>query len=71
MFEGIILNILKGSEGMSYTDIAAGIKEEMDMNSIEFTGSVEWYTVCVKQHLESTGFIESLMQNGRKIHRLR
>lgn len=38
---------------------------------VEFSGLVSWYSVCVKNHLEATGIMETYMEKGKKMHRLK
>lgn len=71
LFHSSIIKVLKGSDGMTYTDIAEGVRTNIEQQKVEFNGSVEWYTVCVKQHLESEGVIETYTKGRRKLHRLR
>ena len=71
LFEKAILNTLKIKESLTYTDIASSVQEEFSKKKIDFEGSVEWYSVCVKQHLESQGVIETFIENDKKMHRLK
>lgn len=66
-----ILHVMKNKEPMLFYDIADAVEEYIRAKKIPFTGSVPWYTVSVKHHLESGGVIESYMEKGRKMHRLK
>jgi len=71
LFSAAIIQTLEQHQPMILTDIAEGVRQYIADNSFQFDGSVEWYTVSVKQHLESEGVIETTMEKGRKMHRLK
>jgi hypothetical protein len=71
IFERAMMAVLKENQPMTYTDIARGVKHEFKKNKVEFAGSVSWYSVCVKNHLEATGIMETYMEKGKKMHCLK
>lgn len=66
-----IIEVLQKSQPMSFTDMAREVRNYVTTNNPEFTGSVEWFTVSVKQHMEAEGLIETTVIKGRKMHRLK
>ena len=71
LFENAILETLKSNPGITYTDIAKGVHHYFSDSGINFKGSVEWYAVTVKMHLDATGIIESYLEKGKKLHRIK
>jgi hypothetical protein len=71
IFERAMIAVLKENQPITYTDIARGVKGEFKKNKVEFAGSVSWYSVCVKNHLEATGIMETYMEKGKKMHGLK
>jgi hypothetical protein len=66
-----IVKVLQQHRPMSFADMAREVRHYVTTNSPDFTGSIEWFTVSVKQHLEAEGIIETVLEKGRKMHRLR
>lgn len=66
-----IVKVLQQHQPMSFADMAREVRHFVQTNAPEFTGSVEWFTVSVKQHMEAEGLIETVLEKGRKMHRLR
>ncbi len=66
-----IIEVLKKHQPMSFTDLAREVRKQVTTNNPEFTGSVEWFTVSVKQHMEAEGLLETTVIKGRKMHRLK
>lgn len=71
MLKDAIIEVLQKSQPMSFTDLAREVRKHVTTNNPEFTGSVEWFTVSVKQHMEAEGLIETTVIKGRKMHRLK
>lgn len=66
-----IIHALEAHQPMTFADMARAVKEYVTTNAPGFDGSVEWFTVSVKQHMESEGVIETVIEKGRKMHRLK
>ena len=66
-----IVKVLQQHQPMSFADMAREVRHYVQSNTPEFTGSVEWFTVSVKQHMEAEGLIETVVEKGRKMHRLK
>ncbi|RYD56640.1 MAG: hypothetical protein EOP56_11355 [Sphingobacteriales bacterium] len=65
-----IMDAMQGKNGMTYTDIENGVKDYIRKNGIDFEGSVGWFTISVKHHLESEGIIRAYTEKGKKLHEL-
>lgn len=66
-----IIKVLQQHQPMSFADMARQVRNYVQTNTPEFTGSIEWFTVSVKQHMEAEGMIETVLEKGRKMHRLK
>jgi len=71
LFSKAIYHTLKKNSDISYTDIVNGIKKCFKEKKTVFKGSVEWYAVTVKKDMEATGIIETSVEKGKKLHRLK
>ena len=71
LFSKAIYHVLKGSKPLSFSEIEEGVYDCFKKQKTDFKGSVGWYTVTVKKDMESRNVIESYMEKGRKLHRLK
>ena len=69
--KAIYHTLKKEKQGMSYSDIVNGVKKCFKERKTTFKGSIEWYAVTVKHDMEATGVIESFIEKGKKLHRLK
>ena len=69
--KAIYQTLKKEKRGISYTDIVDGVKKYFKEQKTSFNGSIEWYAVTVKHDMEATGVIESFIEKGKKLHRLK
>jgi hypothetical protein len=69
LFAKAITHTLQGDKQLTYTQLVAGVKDFFQQQ-INFGGSVEWYSVTVKNALQSEGIIEVFTRKGRKLHQL-
>ncbi|HEY9177174.1 MAG TPA: hypothetical protein VIN07_05765 [Flavipsychrobacter sp.] len=65
-----IIKVLQQQQPLSFADMAREVRQYVSANSPGFEGSVEWFTVSIKQHMEAEGIIETVTEKGRKMHRL-
>jgi len=70
LFSKAIHHTLKKGKALTYTQLAAGVHEYFNANQVQFEGSVEWYTVSVKNDMEARGVIEAYTEKGKKLNRL-
>ena len=72
LFSRAIYHTLKKSkQGVTYTDIVSGVKQCFKEQRSTFTGSVEWYTVTIKNDMVAKAVIETFMEKGKKLHKLK
>ena len=69
--KAIYHTLKKEKQAISYTDIVSGVKKCFKEQETTFKGSLEWYAVTVKHDMEATGVIESFIEKGKKLHRLK
>ena len=70
LFSAAIKTSLKKSPGLSYTELVKAVEKNIHENKAMFTGSVGWYTVCVKNDLEARAVLETWIEKGKKRQRL-
>jgi hypothetical protein len=71
IIETAIKQVLAGDKLMPFATLTQGVRNHITRNKIDFPGSVDWYTISVKNHLESTGIVHTVVEKGRKMHRLK
>jgi hypothetical protein len=71
LFSKAIYHLLKAGKELTFTQITEGIAARFEEQKTSFHGSVEWYTVTVKNDMQSRGIIEAILIKGKKLHRLR
>ena len=71
LFSKAIFHALKKGGPLTYTEMANGVKACFKDQNTTFAGSVEWYTVSVKNDLHARGVIEVYTEKGKKLHRIK
>ena len=71
LIEKAILESFKKKEYLSFTDLMKEVKKYFSKNKASFNGSVDWFGITVKNHLEATGIIETFTDKGKKMNRLK
>lgn len=70
-FKKAILESLKGSKGMSFTDLAGAVVKKIKNQVPGFSKSISWYTISIRLDLESRGFVETFVEKGQRLNRLK
>ena len=71
-FSKAIYHTLKQNKnGITYTEIVNGVKKCFKENKTKFKGSVGWYAVTVKHDMVANNIIETWMEKGTRLHRLK
>jgi hypothetical protein len=71
-FSKAIYHVLKQSkEPITYTEIVRGVKKCFKENKTKFDGSVEWYAVTVKHDMVANNIIETWIEKGTRLHKLK
>ncbi len=66
-----IVASLKGSKGKTFTDLSDDVVKIMRKKMPTFKGSVPWYTISVRLDLETRGIVETFVEKGKKLSRLK
>ena len=66
-----IYHTLKKEGAITFTKIVEGVYDCFKQQKTKFEGSVEWYTVSVKNDMQARGVIEVFTEKGKKLHRIK
>lgn len=66
-----ILQSLKGSRGKSFTELTDDVVRIIRKKMPGFKGSIPWYTISIRLDLEARGIVETFVEKGRKLNRLK
>ena len=71
LFAKAIHHSLKQGRELTYSQLVEGIYDYFKKQNIHFDGSVEWYAVTVKNDMEARSVIESFIERGKKLNRIK
>ena len=66
-----ILQSLKGSKGKTFTELTDAVVKIIHKKMPSFKRSIPWYTISVRLDLETQGIVETFVEKGTKMNRLR
>ena len=66
-----ILQSLRGSKGKTFTELTDDVVKIMRKKKPDFKGSVPWYTISIRLDLETRGIVETFVEKGKKLSRLK
>lgn len=66
-----IIQSLKGSEGITFTQLTDEVVKIIRKKTPSFKGSIPWHTISIRLDLETRGIVETFTGNGRKLNRLK
>ena len=66
-----ILQSLKGSKGKTFTELADDVVKIIRKKIPGFKKSIPWYTISVRLDLETRGIVETFIEKGKKLNRLK
>jgi len=66
-----ILQSLKGSKGKIFTELTDDVVKIIRKKMPDFKGSIPWYTISVRLDLETRGIVETFVEKGKKLNRLK
>ena len=66
-----ILQSLKGSKGKTFTELTNDVVKIIRKKMPQFKGSIPWYTISIRLDLETRGVVETFVEKGRKLNRLK
>lgn len=71
LFSKAIYHTLKEKGPVSFTEMLNGVYECFKKQKINFEGTVEWFTVSVKNDMHARGVIDVYMEKGKKLHQIK
>ena len=66
-----IIKSLKGSKGKTFTALTDDVVKIICKQLPDFKKSIPWYTISVRLDLETRGIVETLVEKGVKLNRLK
>jgi hypothetical protein len=66
-----IIQSLKGSKGKTFTDLTDDVVKIIRRKMPGFKKSIPWYTISIRLDLETRGIVETFVEKGKKLNRLR
>jgi len=66
-----ILQSLKGSKGKTFTELADDVVKIIGKKLPGFKKSIPWYTISIRLDLETKGIVETFIEKGIKLNRLK
>jgi len=66
-----ILQSLKGSKGKTFTELSDDVVKIIRKKKPGFKGSVPWYTISTRLDMETRGIVETFVEKGKKLNRLK
>lgn len=70
-FKAAILQSLKGSKGKTFTELTDDVVKIIRKKMPAFKKSIPWYTISIRLDLETRGIVETLVEKGKKLCRLK
>lgn len=70
-FKAAILQSLRNSPGKTFTELTDDVVKIIRRKMPAFKGSIPWYTISVRLDLESRGIVETYVEKGKKLNRLK
>lgn len=66
-----IIQSLRGSKGKSFTELADDVVKIIRKQMPGFKKSIPWYTISIRLDLETRGIVETFVEKGKKLNRLK
>ena len=66
-----IIQSLKGSSGKSFTELTDDVVRIIRKKIPGFKGAIPWYTISIRLDLETRGVVETFIEKGKKLNRLK
>ena len=70
-FKAAIIQSLKGSKGKLFTELTDDVTKIIRKKMPGFKRSIPWYTISVRLDLETRGIVETYLEKGKKLNRLK
>lgn len=66
-----IIKSLKGSKGKTFTELTDDVVKTIRKQFPDFSKSIPWYTISIRLDLEARGIVETFVEKGKKLNRLK
>ena len=66
-----ILQSLKASKGKTFTELTDDVVKIIRKKMPGFKGAIPWYTISIRLDLETRGVVETFIEKGKKLTRLK
>ena len=66
-----IIQSLKGSKGKTFTELTDDVVKIIRKKIPAFKKSIPWYTISIRLDLETRGIVETFIEKGKKLNRLK
>ena len=77
-FKAAIIQSLKGGkarlpdgQGKTFSELTDDVIKIIRKKMPEFKGSIPWYTISIRLDLETRGIVETFIEKGKKLNRLK
>jgi len=70
-FKTAIIKSLKGSKGKTFTELTDDVVKIIHKEMPGFTRSIPWYTISIRLDLETRGIVETFIEKGKRLNRLK
>ena len=70
-FKAAILESLSKSKGKSFTEVTDDVVKIIRKKMPSFKKSIPWYTISIRLDLETRGIVETFIEKGKKLNRLK
>ena len=70
-FKSAILQSLKTTKGKTFTELTDDVVKIIKKKMPDFKKSIPWYTISVRLDLETKGVVETYIEKGKKLNRLK
>ena len=71
LFAKAIRQTLKGGKAITLSAMVEGIHDYLMRRKSNFSGSIPWYAVTVKNDMQVRGKLEVFIEKGRKLNKLK
>ncbi len=70
-FKAAIVQSLIGSKGKTFTELTDDVVKVIRKKMPDFKKSIPWYTISIRLDLETRGIVETFVEKGKKLNRIK
>ncbi len=70
-FKAAIIKSLKGNKGKTFAELTDDVVKTIRKQIPDFKRSIPWYTISIRLDLETRGIVETFIEKGKKLNRLK